>query len=50
MTIYTGIFAISEATPFFDAIFGARIAAFILWKIIDDVCFTLSLLSCSVIL
>ena len=41
MIICSGIYALIEATPYLEAIHEARVAAFNVWEIIDNVRFSL---------
>jgi hypothetical protein len=37
MGIYMGVLSLEQASPFFQAITQARVAAYIIWQIIDEV-------------
>jgi hypothetical protein len=37
MGIYMGVLSLEQASPFFQAITRARVAAYIIWQIIDEV-------------
>jgi hypothetical protein len=37
MGIYMGVLSLEQASPFFQAITRARVAACIIWQIIDEV-------------
>lgn len=37
MGIYMGVLSLEQASPFFQAITQARVAAHVIWRIIDEV-------------
>jgi hypothetical protein len=39
MTINFGVFCLGQASPYFQALYEARVAAFIVWQVISEVHF-----------